>query len=248
MLNVNQLSIAYDKEEVVHEAAFSLKENGAFVIVGESGSGKSTLLRGIIGLLKSPGAVTKGRIIWEGKEVKSLLGKDTAMIFQNPLSSLDPVMKIGSQIHEMLTVKSKITRDAAYALADQCFQELLLTDTERIWNSYPFELSGGMCQRVAIAMAYMTNPKLLLADEPTSALDVIAQKQSIETLKRVRQEKNIAILLVTHHLGVAAAIADDIAVMKEGRFVETGSVKEVLTNPQHEYTKQLLAAIPKLET
>lgn len=247
MLNVHQLSIAYDKEEVVHEAAFSLKENETFVIVGESGSGKSTLLRGIIGLLKEPGRITRGSIVWEGKPVKNLLGKDTAMIFQDPSASLDPVMKIGSQIHEMLMVKEKISKDAAYARADRCFKELLLADTRRIWNSYPFELSGGMCQRVAIAMAYMTSPKLLLADEPTSALDVIAQKQTIETLKRVRQEKHIAILLVTHHLGVAAALADDIAVMKEGRFVETGSAKKVLTDPQHEYTRQLLAAVPKLE-
>lgn len=237
MLQVNNLSVSYGEKEILKDVSFSLNKGKTVVIVGESGCGKTTLLRAILGILKVNGKINSGEIAWASDR--------RAMIFQNPVDSLDGVVRMGNQIYEMLRVYEKITKKEAKVRAKKCFDELGLP--ESIWSSYPFELSGGMCQRATIAMAYLSQADVILADEPTSALDVVSQKQTLEALKKVQRERQCALLIVTHNLGVASFMADEIMVMKQGRIVEHGSPKELFTHPMHPYTKKLIEAVPKMK-
>ncbi len=255
ILEVQQLTITYSDKIAVENVSFKIAEHQILAIVGESGSGKSTLIRAIDGLLPDAAKVTEGKILYQGnqlndsrqKNLQRLRGKDIAMIFQNPGEYLNPRRKIESQFMEMLDIHENGTRQEKRSLAIQMLNRLNLTDAERILKSYPFQLSGGMNQRVAIAMAISTKPKLLLADEPTSALDVTVQAQVVKELLELRQSFGTAMIIVTHNIAVASKMADYIVVMKSGKVQESGTRNQVILDPQSTYTKELLDAVPGLE-
>ncbi len=255
ILEVQQVKITYKDNIAVENVSFQVAENQILAIVGESGSGKSTLIRAIDGLLPESGKVTEGKILYLGnllndpgqKNLQKLRGKEIAMIFQNPGEYLNPRRKIESQFMEILDIHGTGTRQEKRSLALQMLNRLNLPDAERILKSYPFQLSGGMNQRVAIAMAVSTRPKLLLADEPTSALDVTVQAQVVKELLELRQTFGTAMILVTHNIAVASKMADQIVVMKSGKIQEYGTRDQVILNPKSSYTRELLNAVPGLE-
>ena len=245
LLTYQNVEIRYDGGMVVEDVSFTLKPGEILGIVGESGSGKSTLIRAALGILGPSGEVAGGRILFQGKdllrlppkELQKIRGASLGMVFQDSGASLCPVRTIGSQIYETMAA-----REQALALLDR----LGFPDGERILKSRPFELSGGMNQRVGIAMAMLLNPSVLLADEPTSALDVSVQKQAVEEMLLMRRLYGTAIVLVTHNIGVVSAMADTVLVLKDGRMQEYGPAGQVLENPRAEYTRQLLAAVPRI--
>ncbi len=255
ILEVQQVTITYKDNIAVENVSFQVAENQILAIVGESGSGKSALIRAIDGLLPESGKVTEGKILYLGnllndpgqKNLQKLRGKEIAMIFQNPGEYLNPRRKIESQFMEILDIHGTGTRQEKRSLALQMLNRLNLPDAERILKSYPFQLSGGMNQRVAIAMAVSTRPKLLLADEPTSALDVTVQAQVVKELLELRQTFGTAMILVTHNIAVASKMADQIVVMKSGKIQEYGTRDQVILNPKSSYTRELLNAVPGLE-
>ena len=250
LLEVKNLSIAYEGMPVVRNISFCLCEGEILGIAGESGSGKSTLIRAIMGILGREGEIFSGEIWYRGKsltdmserERQLLRGKEMGMVFQDSKASLCPVRKIGPQVLDMMRAHGKISKREAYAKASEIMEKTGLTDPGRILNSYPFELSGGMNQRVGICMAMLLNPGLLLADEPTSALDVTVQKQVVEELLLMRQEYRTSMILVTHNIGVLRKMADQILVMKDGCVVESGAADRVLEQPENGYTRELIDA------
>ena len=240
LLEIKNLNINYKNSiKAVKNVNFTLEDNQIISIVGESGSGKSTFIRAILRLLPMGGEIESGNIFF--------LGKDIGMIFQDPNSTMDPIKTIEKQFIEYILEHNNISKKEAIELAKEYLLKLNLTDVDRVLKSYPFELSGGMKQRVAIAMAMAQSPRLLLADEPTSALDVTVQAQVIKELKRIRENFKTAIILVTHNMGVASYISDKIAVMKNGEIIEFGDKEQIIKNPQKEYTKSLLNAIINLK-
>lgn len=256
LLELKQVSIAYGSKQIVRDVSLSAEQGEIIGIVGESGSGKTTLLRGIIGLLGRGGAVTEGQILFRGKdlvgytaaELRQLRGQDVAMIFQHADLSLDPLWTIGDSFYESLHVHNRsVSRRQALELAAQRLEALSLRDPEIILRRYPHELSGGMCQRAAIAVSMANHPALLLADEPTSALDVTVQAQVIETMMNLRDTLGTTILIVTHNMGVVNRMADRVGVMYHGELVEWGRKEQVLHHPTHAYTRRLLAAVPKMD-
>lgn len=256
ILELEHVSVAYGKgKPAVEDVSFSVPEKSIVAIVGESGSGKSSLLRAVMGLLPSGGEVSGGTIRFEGRDLDSLTrqqrrqirGKDMAMIFQNAGEYLNPRRKVGAQYLETLGCHLDLPRTELKKLALDMLAALKLTDGERIMNSYPFQLSGGMKQRAAIAMAMSLNPRLLLADEPTSALDVTTQAQVVQELIQARDRMGMAIVAVTHNMGAASRIADYIVVMQNGTIKEHGTRDQVIQAPASGYTKQLLAAAPALK-
>lgn len=255
MLEIEKLQIAYGKKEIVHQAEFRVEPGEIIGIVGESGSGKSTMLKGILGILENPGRVTGGQVRYEGtdlltvseKKLRRIRGSEIAMVFQHPELSLDPLWKIGKTYYETVRVHRKVTRQQAEKDAVEIMDALHLENPERILNSYPFELSGGMCQRMALAIAIANRPKLLLADEPTSALDVTVQRQVIDTMLELRKQFGTAIVIVSHNMGVIAAMADKVGVMRKGELVEWGAREQVLYHPEHPYTQGLIKAIPRMD-
>ena len=252
LLQVNSLAVSYNGKKVLSDLAFSLAPGEVLGIVGESGSGKSTILRAILGILGSGGAVTGGEILFSGsnllgldeKRMREIRGAQIGMIFQDAGASLCPVRRVGSQMWESMAAHEKITKEQARERALELLENLGFSEAERIWDSYPFELSGGMSQRVGAAMAMLLRPPLLLADEPTSALDVDARDQVLEELRRMRDRYHTAMLLVSHDFSVVSALADRVLVLREGRMVECGSRQQVLFSPAETYTKQMLAAVP----
>ncbi len=254
LLRYDQVDICYNGSPAVKNISFSLHDGEIIGIVGESGSGKSTLIKAAMGLLGGDGLVTRGDIWYQGKnlpdlsekELQKINGAEIGMIFQNAGSSFCPIRTVGDQIFESITEHRKITRKEFETQAVEMFGKLGFSDSRRILGSYPFELSGGMQQRVGIAAAMLLAPKILMADEPTSALDVSVQKQVVEEMLMLRKEYGTSILLVAHNLGVVGAMADQIMVLKNGEMVEYGPTQEVLQHPQAEYTKALLAAVPRL--
>ncbi|WNJ93974.1 ABC transporter ATP-binding protein [Bosea sp. 685] len=244
----------------VKDISFNLQRGETLAVVGESGSGKSVTSLSIMGLLpKGVARVTDGRIEFASKSGKiydlaclseetarSLRGNDIAMIFQEPMTSLNPVYRIGDQIAEAIQAHRDCSRAEARKLALEMLRKVRISDPERRLDQYPFELSGGMRQRVMIALALSCKPKLLIADEPTTALDVTIQAQILELIKELQKEEGMSILFVTHDMGVVAEIADRTVVMYNGEAVETGTTAEIFQQPQHPYTKALLAAVPKL--
>lgn len=255
-LIVDRLTVTYGEKLAVDGVSFSLSPGKIYVIVGESGSGKSTLLRTIGGLLTKEGKIVSGDI-WMGeqnliqlseKEWCEVHGNKMGYIFQNPEQSLSPLAKIGKQFVECqnMHVKTagKKSKKEILEDAEELLKELRFENPQRVLKSYPFELSGGMCQRVAIALAIMNQPSLLLADEPTSALDVASQDMTIETLLALRKKTDLSILLVTHNMEVARRLADEIGVMYQGRIIESGLPEEIWNDPKEDYTKKLIAAIP----
>ncbi len=254
VLVVDSLTAGYQGEAVVRDVSFTLHPNEILAIVGESGCGKSTLLKSIFPIRgmkveKLQGTVTFGGVdvgaLTEG-EKRELLGQRISYIFQNPESSLHPTRRIGVQIEEAVGAHQKLEKKEILALVEEVFSSVGLTDVERVWQSYPFELSGGMAQRVAIAISVLLKPALILADEPTSALDASIQKQVIEELLKFREQLGTGMVVITHNMGVASKLADTIGVMYAGRMIEYGPVKKVLENPKHPYTKALLLSVPKL--
>ncbi len=254
LLSYEHVEISYGGTPVVHDVSFSVKPGEILGLVGESGSGKSTLIKAAMGLLGDNGLVTKGDILFDGKnipdlpekELRKIRGKKIGMIFQDAGASLCPIRTIGEQIYESMSAHMDISKADAQDRAFTLFEKLHFQDSRRIWDSYPFELSGGMNQRAGIVIAMLMNPAVLLADEPTSALDVAVQKQVVLEMKLLRELFGTAIILVTHDIGVVSAMADTVLVLKDGRKVEYGPARKVLQAPEQAYTKKLLAAVPKL--
>jgi ABC-type glutathione transport system ATPase component len=254
LLRYDRVTIAYNGAPVVHDVSFSLREGEILGVVGESGSGKSTLLKAAMGLLGPGGVVARGDIWYKGqnlpdlseKELRRLSGPELAMIFQNAGASFCPIRTVGAQLYEAVSAHENISEADFRKKAAELLQKLRFEDAARILKSYPFELSGGMMQRVGIAAAMLLNPSVLLADEPTSALDVSVQKQAVEELLLIRELYHTAIIIVTHNIGVVRAMADRVVVMKDGRMVESGDARDVLEHPEQEYTKTLMAAVPRL--
>ncbi len=254
LLHYDSVDVCYRGIPVVQNVSFSLQPGEILGIVGESGSGKSTLLKAAMGLLGTDGMVTKGDIWFRGqnlpelseRELRQIRGAEIGMIFQDAGASFCPIRTIGSLIYESLAAHETITKKEAREKALALFERLNFEDGQRIWDSYSFELSGGMNQRVGIAAAMLMNPSILLADEPTSALDVSVQKQVVLELLRLRELFGTAIVLVTHNIGVASAMADTVLVLHNGQVMEYGPAQQVLHTPQNDYTKRLLAAVPRL--
>lgn len=255
MLEIKDLTIQYgDKDPVVENFSLSLKKGEIITIVGESGSGKSTVLSSILGLLPNGGKIISGDIIYNGESMLSkslnqwreLRGTEITMISQDSGGTLNPIRKIGKQFVEYIQTHSKMSVKEAEEKAEDMFSKVNLPDPEIIMKSYPHQLSGGMKQRVGIAMALTFHPKIILADEPTSALDVITQAQIVKEIMDIRKKFDTSIIMVTHNLGVAAYISDKIIVMQNGKIVDAGNKNEVIENPKSEYTKKLLEAVPEI--
>lgn len=254
MLSVEQLYVNYGEKEILHDVDLQVDQEEIVMIVGESGSGKSTLVRSIMGLLGEEGHITKGNIVFQGvnlcqlnkKQYRELRGSRIAMVFQQPESSFDPTQTIHRQFYEAMNVHRKINVREAEQTAKSLLGMLGFREPETILSKYPFELSGGMAQRVAIALAVVNEPAFLLADEPTSALDVVVQKQTLDMILDMRQKLHMTMLMVTHNMGVVAYMADKVGVMHHGHQVEWGKKTELLKNPQHPYTRELIRAIPTM--
>ena len=241
--------------KAVDGVSFNIAKGETMGIVGESGSGKSVTSSSIIRLLPPrTGKIVGGSIEFEGKDVLALSkkelndfrGKDIAVIFQDPMTSLDPVFKIGKQMTEMIMAHQNVTKDEAWKMAVEALSKVGIPEPEKRMDSYPYELSGGMCQRVIIAMAVCCKPKLIIADEPTTALDVTVQAQVLELLKDLQRNMDTAILLITHNLGVVWEMCDKVMVMYAGNTVEFTDTKTLYSNPRHPYTWGLLDSMPKL--
>nr|WP_308612201.1 ABC transporter ATP-binding protein [uncultured Dialister sp.] len=255
LLEIKDLGIAYGKAEpVVRHVSFNLDQGEILAIVGESGSGKTTVIRAIQHVLPGGGHIAEGIVIFEGEDTREqspethrmLDGKDVSMIFQDSGAMMNPIRPIGVQFREYLALHGMTDEKKAHERMVDMLSMVRLPDPEQILKSYTFELSGGMRQRVGIAMAMAFHPKLLLADEPTSALDVTTQAAIVKEMMEVRKRMNTAIIIVTHNMGVAAYMADHIMVMRQGRVVEYGKAEEVIYHPKEDYTKMLLAAVPVL--
>jgi peptide/nickel transport system ATP-binding protein len=260
LLSVEDLRVEFHTEDgVVHAVdgiSYQVDTGKTIGIVGESGSGKSVSSLTMLGLTRTRTARIEGRIMFEGKdlvalpaeELRRLRGNDVAMIFQDPLSSLHPFHRVGWQLMEAVLTHRNVSKSAARTRAIDLLELVGIPDPQRRVNGYPHEFSGGMRQRVMIAMALANEPKLLIADEPTTALDVTVQAQILALLESLQQRLGMAIIIITHDLGVVAEIADEIAVMYAGRIVEKAPTREIFTAPQHPYTWGLLKSIPRLDT
>ena len=254
LLRYDHVDISYNGFLAVKDVSFTLEPGEILGIVGESGCGKSTLIKAAMGLLGSTGMVTRGDIWYKGKnlpdlppkELRKLNGPELGMIFQSAGSSFCPIRTIEAQLYETMTEHEKTSKAEFLDRAMELLGKLGFEDGKRVLGSYPFELSGGMQQRVGIAAAMLLNPSVLLADEPTSALDVSVQKQVVEEMLLVRDTFGTAIILVAHNIGVIGAMADKVLVMKNGEAVEYGKTQQVLENPQADYTRALLSAVPRL--
>jgi peptide/nickel transport system ATP-binding protein len=238
----------------VDGVSFHVDRGELLSLVGESGCGKSITALSIMRLIAAPGRIVAGKLLFDGKDLLSLSdeqmrqmrGDDIAMIFQDPMTSLNPVFTVGEQIAEALRLHRKLSRKEAWLATIEAMREVAIPDPARRVNDYPHQLSGGMRQRVMIAMALACNPKLLIADEPTTALDVTIQAQILELLNELRKQRELAVLFITHDLGVVAEVADRVAVMYTGRIVEESPVDELFARPKHPYTEGLLRSVPKL--
>ena len=302
LLEVNHLSVSFRTPDgilqAVRDVSFTLAPGETLAIVGESGSGKSVTSRAILGILSGNALVDAGQILYDGRDLLQLTeaefcalrGDDLAMIFQDPLSSLDPIVKIGKQMTEAMLLKhraacrrarqqrkklrrqlakaapaqqaalrqalaeadaranAKLTKKQARQKALQLMAEVGISDPERRYDQYPFQFSGGMRQRIVIAIALAAQPKILICDEPTTALDVTIQAQILELIQNLKQQRQLSVIFITHDLGVVANMADKIAVMYAGKIVEEGSAEEIFYDPRHPYTWALLSAMPDLHT
>ncbi|MCU5407534.1 ABC transporter ATP-binding protein [Bacillus cereus] len=256
VVELKDLQTHFQTEEgtvkAVNHVRFAVREGETVCVVGESGCGKSVTALSIMGLIAESGSVVGGDILYEGKsllgmkekELRSLRGNDIAMIFQEPMTSLNPVFTVGEQIVETLREHELLSKNEAYKKAIELIRKVGIARADEIVHSYPHELSGGMLQRIMIAVALSCNPKLLIADEPTTALDVTIQAQILDLLRQVKEEFKTSILLITHDLGVVAEMADYVVVMYGGKVIEEAPVLEIFQNPKHPYTKGLLKSKP----
>ena len=257
LLQIDQLTTVLGARgpEILSSVDLSLQAGEVLGVVGESGSGKSMLALSIMGLLPHPIRVRSGRVLLQGEDLltlsgprmRALRGKDMAMIFQEPMTSLNPVMRVGQQIGEVLRWHLALLGEAARQEGIALLRRVEMPDPERQIDAYPHELSGGMRQRVMIAMALAGRPRLLIADEPTTALDVTIQAQILDLVRKIQRENGMSVLLITHDLGVIAEMCDRVAVMYAGRVVEFGSALDIFDRPAHPYSRGLLASRPSIE-
>ncbi|MCA1624237.1 MAG: ABC transporter ATP-binding protein [Acidobacteria bacterium] len=263
LLEVSNLQTQFKLEKniirAVNGVSFSIDEGEVLGIVGESGCGKSVTALSIMRLIETPGEITNGKAIFRDedketdlltlsdKKLEDILGNRISMIFQDPMTSLNPVLSVGYQIMETLRVHRGLSFKEAKERGIHLLQSVGIVNARGRFNDYPHEFSGGMRQRVMIAMAIACQPKLLIADEPTTALDVTIQAQILSLLRKFKKEFGMSIIIITHDLGVVAQIADRVAVMYAGRIVENASVREIFNRPQHPYTQALIASIPRLD-
>ncbi len=260
LLEVNDLKVSFftpaGEVKAVNGVSYHLNYGEVMGIVGESGSGKSVEAYSIIGLLQSPGKVIGGEIIFEGenvlnydeKKMREFRGNKVSMIFQNPMTCLNPVYTIGNQLMEALLCHQEISKQEAKERAIEMLTLVGINNPDKRIKQYPHELSGGMRQRVMIAMGLICHPQLLIADEPTTALDVTIQAQILELMKDIQKKTHMAIVFITHNLGVVAEICDKVSVMYAGKIVEQGDVNDIFYNPSHPYTVGLLNSMPRVDT
>ena len=256
LLEVKDLEVTYGSGrkafKAVNRANFEIYKGETFGLVGESGSGKTVTAMMVSGLLRPEQADFRGRILLDGEDllhaggqrIRAIQGKDICVVFQEPMSAMDPTMRIGKQVEECLRVHTDLSAQERRQRALQALRDVELPDPEGVYRKYPHELSGGMLQRVMIAAAIVARPRLLLADEPTTALDVTIQAQILALLKRLNQEMGMSILFISHNLHVVRKLCTRVAVMEKGRIVETGPVDQIFFHPQVPYTQRLIAAIP----
>ena len=258
LLEIEQLNVVFGRGQrafrAVDQVSLSLQAQDVLAVVGESGSGKSVTMMALMGLLPTSANINAKQLRFDGqdlqamsaKQKRQIIGKDISMIFQDAMSSLNPSFTVGTQIQEVLKTHLGLKGAAAQARCVELLQLVEIPDAKNRLNVYPHQLSGGMSQRVMIAMALACEPKLLIADEPTTALDVTVQAQIMDLLRRLQQERHMAMILITHDLGLVAENADKVAVMYAGQIVEHSSVPDIFHHPAHPYTEALLAAIPEL--
>jgi oligopeptide/dipeptide ABC transporter ATP-binding protein len=258
LLQVKNLRTSFFTHDgVVHavdNVSFNVKRGEAVALVGESGCGKSVTAMSIMQLVATPGRITAGEILFKGqdlakfsdKQMRNVRGNDVAMVFQEPMTSLNPVFKIGAQVSEAIRIHRKVGKKEAWKMAGEMLELVSIPDPHKRLDDYPHQLSGGMRQRVMIAMALSCDPELLIADEPTTALDVTIQAQIMELLASLQKRLGLAILLITHDLGVVAEFCERIVVMYTGRVVEEAPVRDLFANPAHPYTRGLLKSLPKI--
>ena len=255
LLDVQHLSVVFDGSPAVtavDDVSFQIAPGETLGLVGESGSGKSVTAFSILRLLQPPGRVSGGQVLFEGRdlltlperEMRAVRGARISLMFQEPMTALNPVMRVGDQIGEALLVHGMAGKSEARARAVDLLNAVRIPDAAQRVRDYPHQLSGGMRQRVMIAIALACQPPLIIADEPTTALDVTIQAQVLELLRDLKAQVNLAVLLITHDFGVVAEMADRVAVMYKGKLVEQGPVRQILREPAHEYTRSLLAAVP----
>lgn len=259
LLEVKNLSVSFftpaGEVKAVNNISYKLDKSKVLGIVGESGSGKSVSAYSIMGLIDEPGKITGGEILFEGRDLiklsehekKKIRGDIISMIFQDPMTCLNPVYTIGNQLIEALTTHQKINKKAAINRIMELLTLVGINEPKRRMSQYPHELSGGMRQRVMIAMALAGNPQILIADEPTTALDVTIQAQILELIKDIQKKIQMAVILITHDFGIVADMADDIIVMYGGGIVERGTVFDIFENPKHPYTLGLLKSLPRID-
>jgi len=258
ILQVKDLSVRFPLRDsdvlAVRGASFSLKQGQTLGLVGESGCGKSVTAFSILNLVAEPGRIESGEILYRGRdivsmsdeEVRRIRGKEISMIFQEPMSSLNPVFSVGFQISESIMLHLGLNKKDAKDRSIELLKLVGIPNPEKRFNSYPHEFSGGMRQRVMIAIALSVSPSILIADEPTTALDVTIQAQILDLLMKIQEEKKMSLLLITHDLGIVANIADNVAIMYAGEIVEYGETASIFNNPRHPYTRGLFQAIPKI--
>jgi len=260
VLEVKNLSTSFftDDGEVkaVRDVSFQLNEGETLGVVGESGCGKSVTALSILGLVQRPGKIVGGQILFKNndlveadpEELRQIRGRDIAMIFQDPLSSLNPVLRVGYQINEAMKAHDKIAREDVSARSIKLLKQVRVPDADRRIQDFPHQFSGGMRQRAMIAMGLSNRPEILIADEPTTALDVTVQAQILELLRDLNQEMGTAIILITHNLGVVAGLCRRVIVMYAGRIVEEGTAEQIFESPQHPYTWSLLRSLPRVDS
>ena len=260
ILSVKDLRISFraygGKVQAVRGISFDLYRGETLAIVGESGSGKSVSIKAIMGILANNAIIEEGEILYNGKDLTKvkeddfheIRGKRIGLIFQDPLSALNPIMKIGKQITEVLRLNKKITKEEAKEKALELMRAVGIPDVERRFEQYPFQFSGGMRQRIVIAIALAGDPEILICDEPTTALDVTVQAKILELINQIKEQKNLSVIFITHDLGVVANMADRVNVMYAGKIVETGTSEEIFFAPAHPYTWALLSSMPDLHT
>lgn len=260
VLEVKDLSVSFEtysgKVRAVRGISFDLYKGETLAIVGESGSGKSVTTKAILGILAKNATIDSGEIIYKGEDLAKynedeffeIRGEQISLIFQDPLSALNPIMKIGKQITEALVLRGHIKKSEAREVAVKLMEGVGIPDPERRFDQYPFEFSGGMRQRIVIAIALASNPDILICDEPTTALDVTIQARILEMINDIKLNKDLSVLFITHDLGVVANMADRICVMYAGKIVEYGKCEEIFFEPAHPYTWALLSSITDLET
>ncbi len=256
LLNIESLSVVFHDRETVFEAVDDISlqvDKGEIVgIVGESGSGKSMTAHALMGLLKRSDVQVSGRALFDGvdllslsrEELRGYQGEELSIIFQEPMTSLNPTMKIGKQVEESLRIHTRLSREERRARALEAMELAELDDPESLYDQYPHQLSGGMRQRVMIAAAIVLRPQLLIADEPTTALDVTIQAEILNTLKEINRKEGTSILFISHDLGVIRHLCQRVVVMQKGRIVEQGPVEQVFYHPREDYTKRLIASRP----